>query len=374
MKLFSLAKKVFHYPEKYLLFHLYRIRQKKIQVSSKYIYLDIGKNVYKRYLYTLLKFFSLQGYSIIMRGSAELFYSIKSENYAHYLLAEGIISFGKPDSHSINKSNTDWKGILSPGYYNENGFREMNIFHFPMTQHPLMYHAGWWNEKILMINRKRSIFMAGNFDIKAYSQSNLEGVFNIYSRLTVYEFLKNSQRLFEMESIQDFYDYLESDHDQEIILINRLKFDVPMDKLRNLLSRFSFFMALPGMIMPFSHNIIEAMSCGCIPLIEEDYASIFSPPLKHQTHVISFKGLKDLTEKINNIFLMDDGQIESMRQSVLEYYEDHLTPHKVIAKIEKRKPTKIYLQAEDYSVGMLKNDPSFTYMEHFIRIYFKDGN
>jgi hypothetical protein len=370
MKVLSLFRKVFYYPEKLSLFCLYRMRQEKKPAPEKYIYLEVGNNVYKRYLYTLLKFFSLQGYSVYMRGNADIFYSIMSENYAHYLLKEGILRFGKLRNVSIYKTNADWEGILSPDYFNDNGIREKNSFHFPMTQHPLMYHAGWWNEEIPLIKRKMSVFMAGNLDANVYTQTSLGGAFNICSRFTVYEFLKNSQQLFEMERIQDLYEYLEGEYDQDIVLVNRLKFDVPMDKLRNLLSRFSFFLALPGMIMPFSHNIIEAMSCGCIPLIEEKYASMFSPPLKHQTHVILFSGLEDLAEKISLIFHMDDGSVESMRRNVQEYYEEHLTPHKVIAKIEKSKPAKIYLQAEDYSVGLLKNELSYKYVEHFIRIHY----
>ncbi len=368
MKFVSVLMDVVSYPKKLSLFYLYQLRQGKIRRQGKYIYLEVGRNVYKRYLYTLLKFFSLQGFTIFMRGNANVFYDIKSENHVHYLLSEGILRFGKPSSNSTNNSHVVWDGKLNPDYFNQHGFCEVNSFHFPMTQHPLMYHAGWWNEEIPQIERKRSVFMAGNFDANTYSQNRLEGLFDICSRLTVYEFLKNSERLSEMERMEDLYSYLEGKSERDIILINRLKFDVPMDKLRNLLSRFSFFLALPGMIMPFSHNIIEAMSCGCIPILEEKYASMFSPPLKHNTQAITFSGLKDVIEKIQEIFQMDVGQEEVMRQNVFEYYEAYLTPHNVIAKIENSKPVKIYLQAEDYSVGLLKNDPSYKYVEHFIKI------
>ena len=66
-----------------------------------------------------------------------------------------------------------------------------NSFHVPSTtQHPLMYHAGYWNHPVGNTKRKRSVFMAGNFDPKWYNQIKEDGIFELMSWLAVYDFLK----------------------------------------------------------------------------------------------------------------------------------------------------------------------------------------
>jgi hypothetical protein len=48
-----------------------------------------------------------------------------------------------------------------------------------------------------------------------------------------------------------------------------------MDELRHWLAKFDFYFALPGVVMPFSHNIIEAISVGCIPFIQQSSSHLF---------------------------------------------------------------------------------------------------
>jgi hypothetical protein len=69
-----------------------------------------------------------------------------------------------------------------------------------------------------------------------------------------------------------------------------------MEELRPTLSHFNFFLACPGFIMPYSHNVVEAMSVGAIPVIQDTYAHMFFPTLKHNINAIIFTDLGDLSQ------------------------------------------------------------------------------
>ena len=144
--------------------------------------------------------------------------------------------------------------------------------------------------------------MAGNFDENTYTTTQQDGIFKALSRLWIYSFLQSKQSLYPIHSLQNLYDFYTSDIDCKIILINRLKLNIPMDELRQWLAKFDFFFALPGVVMPFSHNIIEAMSVGCIPFLQQSYAEMFKPPLINNIQAVTFSDISDLEDKIKYLF------------------------------------------------------------------------
>ena len=229
-------------------------------------------------------------------------------------------------------------------------------YHVPMSQHPIMYKEGWWNATIVRAKRKHSLFMAGNFDEGTYTSIEKDGIFKTLSRLKLHSFLLSKQLLYPINSLQNLHNFYGSSIDHKIILINRLKINVPMNELRHCLAKFDFYFALPGVIMPFSHNIIEGMSVGCIPFLQQSYADMFKPPLVNHKQVLTFTDLSDLEIKIEYLMGLDSTKIELMRNEVNTYYDSFLTPNKVVASLINVNFKNIYLQAEDYSVALLKKN------------------
>jgi len=121
-----------------------------------------------------------------------------------------------------------------------------------------------------------------------------------------------------------------------------------------LLEQTNFFLASSGVIMPHSHNVIEAMAAGCIPLIE--YGDWFTPPLEHNVNAIVFDGSEDLVNKIKYILMLTEIDIVKLRQGVLDYYENNLTSKSVINKVLGREYSELYLNSEVYSVGLMQGD------------------
>ncbi|MDN3656763.1 hypothetical protein QWZ08_14045 [Ferruginibacter paludis] len=328
------------------------------KAGKKNILLDLKENHFKRYLYLLIKFLHLQGYTIYINRNFNLLYELKKENCVSFLFDEKIVNLGVPPSQTelINLNDQ----VLSADYFSststEKNQSPENVCFIPMAQHPLMYHAGWWNVPLENVKRKRSLFMAGNFDEQIYDTIKTDDLFSVLSRTDVYSFLNRKKLLLPIKSMNDLHHFFTANNDNQILLLDRLQMDVPMNELRDWLSKFDFFFALPGITIPFSHNIIEAMSAGCIPFIQWSYADMFMPPLCDGKQVITFDNSDDLENKIDYLFSLAPDEIELLRKGVNEYYNNFLIPSSVVASMEACGFNKIYLQAESHSVTLLRNN------------------
>lgn len=96
-----------------------------------------------------------------------------------------------------------------------------------------------------------------------------------------------------------------------------------------------FFLCLSGVVIPQSHNAIEAMSVGAIPVLQ--YAEYFHPPLQHDVNCITFSGEADLLDRIAYIRSLGEDKIVAMRRAVVAYYEQYLR-HDAAANLVRRLP------------------------------------
>lgn len=334
------------------LLYYYKFFGNSKRISDKAVLIRLKHNHFKRYLYILVKFLYMEGYIIYVTIDFVTFYNLRTDQFCAYLFCERIICVRKPPK-KIKVILLD-ESILNADYFSTLQLVETSsdIYHVPMSQHPLMYKTGWWNEPIIGKGKKKqSLFMAGNFDENTYAIEQ-DGIFKTLSRLWVYSLLQDKQLLYPIDSLQNLQSFYDCDIDYKIILINRLKLNIPMDELRQWLAKFDFFFALPGVVMPFSHNIIEAMSVGCIPFLQQSYADMFKPPLVNNIQAVTFLDMSDLEEKLKYLFSLDCHKIWQMRHEVNTYYNSFLTPSKVVANLEKVNFKNIYLQAEHYSVSL----------------------
>jgi hypothetical protein len=90
------------------------------------------------------------------------------------------------------------------------------------------------------------------------------------------------------------------------------------------LSQSDFFICPPGWLMPHSHNMVEAMSVGAIPIT--NYAHYVSPPLIDGVNCIAFSNEETLVSAIERARSMTGDEISAMQAAVLTYYEKNLDP------------------------------------------------
>jgi hypothetical protein len=322
--------------------------------NTKIVYFNLNHNKFERYIYLFVKFFLIEGYTVYIKRNFSFIGNL--EKYSIKLLNEEgvIIHNGKPKLNFLlqfSSVRADNYIELSFDYFSKPNDTTIKSYHIPMSMHPDIYYLSIWQKNESAVRRYRSVFFAGNFDKNFYDTITQTGKFNLMSRLHIYEILKTHKSTVIPLTPSEFKENLT---DGKIFVVDKENFSVPIEKMRDTLSKFSFFMACPGVSMPFSHNIIEAMSCSCIPIIEKGYAVLFQPPLVHLKTALVFDG-KDLNlqDTLNIAVNMSDEDINDLSQNVRNYYNRNLTPSAVIKAIFDCRPDIVYLNAEAHSVSLL---------------------
>ena len=103
--------------------------------------------------------------------------------------------------------------------------------------------------------------------------------------------------------------------------------------------------------MPVCHNIVEAMSCGCVPILEYEYASLMNPKLENLKNSICYKGAGELLDRFSYAIDIDQNDWKRMSLEVEKLYQHGYTPSAVISNIIDSKI--LFLQAEQYSLSLL---------------------
>jgi hypothetical protein len=321
--------------------------------------------IYHRYLYGLLKFFSLEGYTIYFPSFNFQYFKQKvhtkfkpAYNYHQLIYQEGLISFEDVPKKiktilELNKHN------LSPDYFTnffKKDLAKTNSFHIPIGMHPKFYSENYWDKEITpLTDRKKSIFMVGNFRDSFYSGFSATP-FKSDGRINVIQHLKKENMLKEINSSLELNEFIKSKEDKDCIILDSNKISIDMAVLRELINNFYFYLALPGSVMPFSHNIIEALSVGSILIIHSEYAKMMSPKLEHLKNAIIYDNLPDLTNQIKLAYSLNEEQLINLRKNTKEYYDLHLTPKAVVNKITNGNYDVMYLLAEHLSVNILENN------------------
>lgn len=189
-------------------------------------------------------------------------------------------------------------------------------------------------ETIKKSKRTIKILFSGAVNRK-YDRIKVNNFFNVLSRPEVVKFIstlsdktiilkKNDADTLKQEQLINSKDYTNK------VVVSEVRTE--REDWLKLLSRADFFICPPGVIMPWSHNCIEAMSVGTIPILQ--YTESFYPNLKHGENCLRFTNEQELGMAIENALAMEQSEIEVMRKNVFNYYNSHLSMDSVIKKIQ----------------------------------------
>jgi len=109
-----------------------------------------------------------------------------------------------------------------------------------------------------------------------------------------------------------------------------------------------FVLSPPGWCMPLSHNLVEAMFCGAIPITNA--GSFMAEPLKDGETCLEFEDVEDLVTVIERALAMDAGEVLKMRQAVSDYYDRFLDPKAFAEELSRSDGGKVFVNAEENSV------------------------
>jgi hypothetical protein len=109
-----------------------------------------------------------------------------------------------------------------------------------------------------------------------------------------------------------------------------------------------FVLSPPGWCMPLSHNLIEAVFCGAIPITNA--GAFMAPPLVDGRNFLAFSSEPDFVEAIQKALAMREPEINEMRNAVLEYYSLFLNPKSFGRRLGNTGLHCLFVNAEENSV------------------------
>ncbi len=161
---------------------------------------------------------------------------------------------------------------------------------------------------------KAGIFFAGNQKAR-YGRMAMQSRFGILPRREILTVLK--------EAFPDRLEPRDSGLDPTRIVLRDSATDpIAGTDWLNVLASHQFFLCCPGAAQPVCHNVIEAMACGVIPIIE--YADRMHPELEDGVNAITFDGRDGLLHAIERIDRMTRRERGRLSQGVTNYYDQHL--------------------------------------------------
>ncbi len=261
----------------------------------------------------------------------------------------GLYIFDRKDSGLGTRS---WRQCLRIRFDLFSPFHFSKPVLLPYNVHPM--HAtrvtGESLHALRNLPRRIRVLFAG--DMQGYKRRWIKHPKEKLSRIDVISTVK--ARLGENLELamtgDDLERLLDSSYIGKFVLVDNDGARVPWDRWMDVIARADFFLCPPGIVMPMSHNLIEAMAIGTIPITS--YPEWLSPRLEHMKNCIVFDNEDDLIEKIHLALEMSEAQKAGLRDNAVKYYEQHLRPETFVRKIEARDDTLLdVLMYSEYNVA-----------------------
>lgn len=319
------------------------------------VWIDLAGNSYVRFSYIMAKYLEIEGYQVYFKPNLMFMLSLGAP-YARLLIYENQVLFSDriPDNVVAVFSDHNSKALgcksVSNDYFSTIFKHRKQTYHIPIGMHPNMYNKGLWNAPVSTDERKRSIFFAGNFNAAVYKRLSKNKKFEMIDRVEIGKLLGG---LTNCRFPKSYDELMENHADGMIDIVQQANFKVPMEALRPIIARYAFFIACPGVDMPLSHNLIEAMSVGAIPIIHQEYADMLAPQLQDMENALVYTNATFL-EVIQKALALRPEEITLISANVLSYYDLHLTPKGIVEKLISADYDEYFLNAERTSVAIMK--------------------
>ena len=330
---------------------------------NRKIYVDLSNPRLERYYYLLLKFFELADCQINIKMNPWLLLNLRNYSDLIYDLKGLKIVLSAPKQLDLwltkKKRLFSKKNVLLVDINYFSRKKNIDEYVFPYNMHPDVYESGLYKTIPTLREVKKSIkvFFGGNTGV-GYGNPDIPKLFGKITRneiVTYLEAFSDKDKLTNITTKEEANLLLT---DKSFQFVSAKKPFITPENWVKVLAQSNFYIALPGFSMPFSHNVIEAMSVGTIPILQ--YPEMLTPPLTHLVDCLGFNSENDLIDKINLALKLDTEKLSAMRENVLKYYDENLEPETAVNKLFDKLPTvrKLYINVEHISVAELKKEIS----------------
>lgn len=216
------------------------------------------------------------------------------------------------------------------------GTFDTGAFYLPFPLHPKFYIKQINSDDLNAFRsqeRKVLVFFAGNLDSKLYNRDVLQENFSgMISRIKALRYIRDRfTEPAELEFVTEagrLYEILEEGAKKIVLSEAR----TPGDRWLSILGKAHFFLCLPGVRMPWSHNAIESMAVGTIPVIQ--YGSLFTPPLEHMKNAVFYTNEDELGEVLSKLLMIPEQEIAKLRLNVISYYDQYLSTEGIVGTLK----------------------------------------
>ncbi len=207
-------------------------------------------------------------------------------------------------------------------------------FPFPFPMFPGVYASGADAElpRLRQQSRRWQVFFGGSFRAERYSMSAISSVYGKVPRATALAALHEAfadQWVEPREQAE--WDEAAAKEQNGILILNTLHVRVDSALWLGLMANARFFLALPGVSYPMSHNLVEALAVGTIPITE--YPELFFPALQDGVNCLSYQGSQGLLEAVHRALVMPEPQRQQLAAGAVLYYEEFLAPRAAISRL-----------------------------------------
>ena len=202
--------------------------------------------------------------------------------------------------------------------------------HYPYTMHPWVYSLGRHRrvDRRRAAPRRHRLFFAGVVN-PGYAE-RLD--FPIMPRPAVVECVRDT---FRAESCvvtgrADLAALRRTDRPIVLILFGGAVTPMASDHVlgrrhySRLLARSEFALCPPGVFMPHSHNLVEALAVGTIPVL--NYPDFCRPPLTPGADCLAFRTPEDLIAAVRHALAAPPAEIRAMRAAATALYDAEFSP------------------------------------------------
>lgn len=186
--------------------------------------------------------------------------------------------------------------------------------------------------------RQWAVFFGGDADPAKYSKPSIRRVYGKLSRPQMLDILRTALPAHAVVEPTDQagFDAVRDRKLDGLVIMNTRHCRVAADQWLPTLSKARFFLACPGYRYPMSHNAIEAMAIGTVPILQ--YPELFFPALRDGVNCLCFDSAGGLTDAVNRALAMPEAEWCRMRDAAIQYYESHLAPGPTVETLMQTEP------------------------------------
>lgn len=175
-------------------------------------------------------------------------------------------------------------------------------------------------------HRPWRVFFGGDALLGKYSKASITKVYGKLPRTDVLEILRQSLPPDQWVDPPDqaAFEAIRGKPFGGLVIMNTRHCRVPVDDWLWTVANAGFYLACPGYRYPMSHNIIEALAVGSVPITQ--YPELFFPALEDGVNCLVFQGADDLSQVVQRAFQMPQEAVATMSAAAAQYYDEHLSP------------------------------------------------